>query len=381
MRPTTGVLFIPLTLLVGTVCARAQDIADDALAQALQAKAEAVRAETGVTALGVALVTGTDGLIGVAVSGERVRGSGVPVQATDLWHIGSCTKAITAAMYAVRVEAGEARWGDAPAVLLSPGTGHTDPAWADIPVEAFLSHRSGIGDLGIGWLLSDREKTATLAQQRAALAAERFAKPPKGRVGDFAYSNLGYMMVGAALEAGRAPWEEQAADFLRRVGLGEDEFGFGPPPGDQPQGHRRRWFGGLVPVGQGLDGDNPLALGPAGTVHVSLAGWARFVRLFLTDGAGLLSPQSVEKLTTPWPEGTGDYALGWGVMRDEAGTVMLSHAGSNTYWLAQVVIVPAEDVAVLVVTNQADAAADKAVWTLTREALNTFRAAQTRTTP
>ncbi len=63
----------------------------------------------GIPAVGEALVT-RDGVVELDLIGARVRG-GDPVGARDAWHIGSCGKAMTAALYARLVERGEAEWG------------------------------------------------------------------------------------------------------------------------------------------------------------------------------------------------------------------------------------------------------------------------------
>ena len=58
------------------------------------------RDETGLT--GVAAAVMIDGQsAGAAASGERLRGSGIPVTVDDRWHVGSITKSMTALLLAV----------------------------------------------------------------------------------------------------------------------------------------------------------------------------------------------------------------------------------------------------------------------------------------
>jgi len=347
-------------------CGGAEPAADLAAeAAALQIIADEVREESMVTALGIAIVR-ADGPPQIAVSGERVRGAGDPVQADDLWHLGSNTKAMTALLYADLVEQGELSW-DASLPDLFPDFADTmHPAWSDVTIEHLLSHRAGVGDVDTDWLQLSHMSAAPMTEQRAATVRAILSGGPVNSVGDYAYSNLGYIIAGAAMEqATGQPWEDLMRAGLPGDLLGEDHWGFGPPQGAQPEGH---YMAGLTrtPAGQTwMSADNPRALGPAGTVHASLESWAGFARAFL-PGAGLLSEEARLKLTSP-PAPDAGYALGWGLYSDESGTV-LQHAGSNTMWLAQIMIMPEDDVAILVVTNEFNMMADTAVRAATTRA-------------
>jgi CubicO group peptidase (beta-lactamase class C family) len=136
--------------------------------------------------------------------------------------------------------------------------------------------------------------------------------------------------------------------------------GFGPPgsPGriDQPWGHVEE-NGKAVPEQH----DNAPALGPAGTVHVSIPDWARFALLHLRGdrgGAPLLEPATFRRLHSA-PAGS-DYAAGWGVSDPRGPGRALTHAGSNTMWFATILVAPVRDFAILTATNQGGDAAAKA---------------------
>ena len=178
----------------------------------------------------------------------------------------------------------------------------------------------------------------------------------------------------AARVTGRS-WE----DLMRRQlfgPLGMDEAGFGAPgragPLDQPRGHSAA---GLS-VEPGARGDNPSALAPAGGVHASLAGWARFLALHLNRGRGTegyLRPESFEKLQTPAVTGE-PHALGWLVLeRDWGGGRVLTHSGSNTMWYAMMWFAPLRDFGVLVVTNQGGDLAARASGAATRALIQHHR--------
>ena len=51
---------------------------------------------------------------------------------------------------------------------------------------------------------------------------------------------------------------------------------------------------------------------------------------------------------------SGDYVSGWLVLPGPDGAVAYAHDGSNTHWLARIILVPAEDRAVLIAANAGD---------------------------
>ena len=149
-------------------------------------------------------------------------------------------------------------------------------------------------------------------------------------------------------------WEDMIRDVVFKP-LGMTSVGFGGTGTtgqiDQPWPHQAN--GQPMPA-NGPAIDNPPIMGPAGTVHCSLADWARFVadQLRGLQGHGaLLSSESYKFLHTA-PFG-GNYTAGWLVVdRPWGGGTVYSHAGSNTMNYAVVWMAPLKDFAVLVVTNQ-----------------------------
>jgi CubicO group peptidase (beta-lactamase class C family) len=268
-------------------------------------------------------VVGPKGVEDIVFAGVRRIGAPDPVGRDDLWHLGSNTKAMTAALYGRLVEQGAARWG-ATLTELFPQVA-VDPAFAPVTVEQLLGHRSGIVDAPIiqgGWLLRAHQ-----------LAGQILAAPPAGQPGAFAYSNMGYILAGSAIEriTGQG-WEEAMTSRLFKP-LGVTAAGFGPPTGANPWGHRPGG-GGLVGVDPSGFADNPPALGPAGRVHMTLTDYGRFLRLFL-GGEGLLKPATVSRLTTPVPGEGRPYALGWAVSAPAwSPGPLIAHEGSNTMWHA-----------------------------------------------
>lgn len=310
----------------------------------------AILAETGAPGL-AGLVSDADRMILQAVGGVRRAGSTDLIERSDPWHMGSNTKAMTAALYARLVEAGKARWGASLASLF-PGV-KLDPAWKDTTIERLMSHVSGLSDKPVmagGWLPRAHADKRPVAVQRAELASELLSAPPNGAPGKYEYANLNYVLVGAAIEAITKTSWEQAIEAELFKPLGITSAGFGAPKGAAPWGHLPAPGGGLTPVDPAGPSDNPPAMGPAGTVHMTLADHARFARLFLKDNA-ILSADSIKRLTTP--EGDAIYALGWLVIptRPWSRGPVLVHEGSNTMWHEVVMIAPGRGAAIIAACN------------------------------
>lgn len=309
--------------------------------------------ETGAPALGGMVVTPT-GIAFLEVAGRRRIDGPDPVTVRDKWHLGSNTKAMTAALYGKLVEGGQAKWGATLRELFPDLT--LDPAWATTTLEAVMSHRAGLSDkgvIGIPWLIAASDDKRPLPAQRIALVAKALAAAPKGKPGVFEYANINFVVAGAAIERlVGGDWEAAITDRLFKP-LGMAGAGFGAPTGDQPWGHRSLPFGigGLKAVDPAGSADNPPALGPAGTVHMPLEDYAKFLRLFLNGGGDYLTPDTIARLTTPAPG--ADYALGWGVAvgKPWARGPRLGHEGSNTMWHAKAIVAPARGVALVSVSN------------------------------
>ena len=152
--------------------------------------------------------------------------------------------------------------------------------------------------------------------QRRRLVQLALSRKPAAKPGTkFQYSNIGYAIAGAMCErvTGKT-WEDLMRERLFNP-LGMTTAGFGPPGTaakvDQPWGHLASGAK-LKPIPPGRKADNPAVIGPAGTVHCSLADWAKFAAASLPHDANhksLVSAATLRKLHTPLAG--EDYAFGW----------------------------------------------------------------------
>lgn len=310
-------------------------------------------ARLGVPGAGFAIID-ADGTLVAVVTGTTRRGHSEAVALDHQWHIGSCTKSITAAMYALLVERGRARW-DAPVAELVPDLAdHLHPDWKIPTVDEVLQCRAGVRpNLTARELRRARVDTRSHVEQRTATARDVLRAAP-ARHRQFRYSNLGYVVVGAAIDRLAGSYE-QAIHELILVPLGIDSAGFGPPP--DIWGHQARLQLGPIGIGRGRPSpparpasDNPGVYTPAGRLHLSLPDWATVVRrLFLDTDDRLLTAESVDRLLHV-PHGNA-MAMGWAASPKQMPRASAAMQGSNTFWAATGLLDTDRRRAVLVVTN------------------------------
>ena len=259
-------------------------------------------------------------------------------------------------------------WQTTIAEIFPDDMGQAHGAYRDVTIKHLLGHLGGVaGDIEkLNVFPSLWTTSQSTAAQRLAITREVISRPPELEPGTrFFYSNLGYIVAGAMLErVSGVPWE----DLIQRelfAPLKMSRMGFGAPGHpenvDQPWGHETE-ASGRVAVRPDIHGDNPPALGPAGTVHGPLQALAKFAACHLAGARGegtLLTPGLFRDLHTPL---TGDCnGLGWFATRETwARGMVLRHSGSNLRWYATMRIVPEQDFVVIVATNQGPPAGETA---------------------
>jgi CubicO group peptidase (beta-lactamase class C family) len=308
-------------------------------------------------------------LTAIGAVGIRKIGATQPITVDDHVHIGSCTKAMTATLIGRLIDEGKLTWQTTLGELFPQKASDLPSDVQGLTITHLLTHRSGLPhDAPSWWNLPGR----TPAEQRLALLdgplKDRLLSKPGTK---YEYSNFGYVVAGLMAEqaTGRS-WEDLMRERLFKP-LAMTSAGFGPPGTrgkvDEPWGHHLK-NGAVVPV----QGDNPAAMGPAGTVHCTMADWAKFAILHLRAAAGkpeLLKASTFRVLHTP-PAGS-DYAGGWTMLqRSWAGGYAMNHNGSNTMWYCGVWLAPARNFAILAATNlggdEAAKGCDQAVEALIR---------------
>ena len=360
----------PLLACLVFIAATIASKADAQRVQRVDRAVEQIRSKYDLPALTAAVLT-PEKIIAIGVAGVRAKGSQTPATIHDQWHIGSCTKAMTATLLARVVAKTPLTWETTLEEVYGPANVH--PELRAITVKQLLGHRSGLSrDTNYR---TDQSKPIRV--QRTELVQRILSEPPEHPPGtQYHYSNAGYIVAGHIAEtAADQSWEElMVAGIFEPLGM--KQSGFGAPPTDsswrQPIGHSK--------IGTHAAGrDNPPVLGPAGTVHCTLSDWARFVSEHMKGRNGesdLLPQETYEQLHAVLPGQT--YALGWGTSRNAS---LLHHAGSNTMWYCTVFVDLKENFAVLVATNIANDNTEKAVRELQNWLIEQQRQSQKSPTP
>ena len=300
-----------------------------------------------------AAVVDEEGVRAVGAAGVRRQGSPEKLTVNDLIHVGSNTKAMTATMLAVLVEDGvfPHGWETTIADVFPELLEEIHAGYHAVDLFQLVRMTGSIPRDATDWWA--HQEQPDIVERRYAILRDNLANPPAGPMGEYLYSNLGYMVAGAMAEklTGES-WESLMEEHLFAP-LGITTAGFGPPgtPGavDQPWGHYRNQMGIWTPV----QFDNAEALGPAGTVHIAIADWAKFIALwFPGQTPAILDRASLDELTDP---DSGDYAAGWNVaQREWADGIALWHDGSNGVWRTVLWIAPELGIAYIAAANDSD---------------------------
>ncbi|MFP8875619.1 MAG: serine hydrolase domain-containing protein, partial [Myxococcota bacterium] len=319
-------------------------------------KLESIRQSHSVPALAGAIIT-KDSFMMLDAVGIRGVYTGVPVTPFDRWHLGSITKSMTSTLAAVLMQKYPAS--------LQPGTtvadafssrfwvGSLDPAFASLTLRDLMAHRAGIENVDPAAWTHMVDSSLSLIEQREQFTRAMGQTPPTNPAGSpFVYRNENFIIAGAMLEAifGKS-WEQLMEEHLFDP-LEMNDFGFGTTVLDgnsQPMGHYNNQFGHLLPN----QGDNTPSLGPAGTVHMSLADAARYLRLYLNGNEGelALTAATMSELLSPYGGMGQRYNWGWGNSADGFGQVRIGHDGSNGLWYESVLVFPGRGYALVAASN------------------------------
>ncbi len=300
--------------------------------------ADAYRAD----APGVAvLVMRGDAVLYRGARGEADVAGNVSLTPGDRFRIGSVTKPIAAAGLLTLVDAGKVALDD-PLSKYLPDY----PGGAGVTVEQLLNHTSGIKDYtGIpGTMQGPIKRHLTTAQLVAYFKNEA----PDFAPGDaWSYSNSGYVLVGAVIEASSGqPWHQYLEQALFKP-LGLQDTGYGADPAviaRQVMGYTMNGQAAARPLQISMT--QPHA---AGALVSTVDDLARFSRA-LHKGR-VLKPATYARMITPVGKAK-DIGYGYGFETNAVrGNPSLEHSGGIPGFTSHLTYVPGADVTVAVLHN------------------------------
>lgn len=285
--------------------------------------------------------------------GAQELGSHAPVTAATRFRTASITKMIIAATILSLVDEGRLDLDGAvvdhvPAFTRGPGFDASA-----VTLEMLLTHTSGIPD---SVYCPDG---ASLDETFDAHSSDPYWAPP-GRLYD--YSNANYALLAAVIarSEGRAFQDVVRDRVFVPAGMSSASFAAEESEADLARGH----VGGEVVWRRPVECDAGQA---AGGVIASAIDFAHFAEALLGGGRGVLSPASVEAMTTGRArmQTAPLERYGYGVVeREHAGLRTIEHAGSGHGFSTIVRFVPERGFAVVVLTNGTappDGVADAAI--------------------
>jgi len=362
--------WFPLVTLIVVSSALAQSSSPTAPPADLDAYVATSMKTFDVPGMAVAIVKGGKILIAKGY-GVRKLGDPTPVDEFTTFGIGSNTKAFTTAALATLVDEGKLSWDD-PVYQRLPGFVMYDAYVShEMTIRDLLTHRSGMG-LGEGDLLFWPHSTYT---REEIIYKLRFMKPASSFRSHYAYDNLLYMTAGQIIPAVTGTsWD----DYIRQrifapLGMTHSNVSNANiKPGDDVAYPHSRMDGKLQVIHfEVLDN-----AGPAGAINSCAADMAKWVQLQLNRGkfadrAGtekdghlfteqrskeMWTPQTILPTNDPPPPlaalkaNFADYALGW-ALRDYHGRRLVGHTGGVAGFVSRVMLVPEENLGVVVLTN------------------------------
>ena len=351
-----------------------------AIIRYLQTRIPREMARDNVAGLSIALVNGQE-LIWARGFGLADKDLGVPVTPNTAFRAGGISKLLSATAALQLVEQQHLAL-DAPIQqtlreFYVRSRFHSDQAEADraITLRRLLSHQSGLPSEH----LRDLRSTYAMGQMPMRVSGVWLSSLPGSQV---AYSNLGYSLVGAAIErsSGKSFEAQLQSSLLTPLRMNQSSFvGTGAQMGFRAHGYED---GKASTDAQVRD----LA---AGGLWTSPKDLSRYVRMLFANGtykgSQILGSASIDAMFTQQNTGNAldfdcQIGLGWFLAPcgDEPigpGVRTYQHSGGGDDFVAQLTLLPDQQLAVVIMAN--DSNAEDMVVSLTTDSLRLMLQAQT----
>jgi CubicO group peptidase (beta-lactamase class C family) len=322
---------------------------------------EAMRKEWQVPGVGVAIVH-RDHVLMASGMGVKEVGQEGTVDGQTLFAIASNTKAFTTMAIAKLVERGKLSWDDLVRTHLPDFTLHDRWISSELTVRDLVTHRSGLGTFSgdLLWWASDYSRKELTSKLRHLPAEGPFRS-------HYGYSNVLYIVAGQVIESvSGESWES----FVRKEILGP--LGMHRTlvsvrdlvsAGNYAQPHKT-----LATSSQPIPWMNWDNMAPAGSLISSPEDMAKWVAALLRNASqpegplvkqrtlhDLWAPQTIVPISDASASRFPSthfraYGSGW-ALSDYQGRKLIAHGGGYDGMYSQVMLVPEEQLGVVVLTN------------------------------
>lgn len=328
--------------------------------QALESEVKGLIEDFHAAGLAIAVVE-DDRISYVAGFGYRDVEKRLPVDSHTLFGIGSVTKSFTGGVLGILAGQGKLTMEDRPQQHIAELTFFNASMNEDIQIKHLLSHSSGLGQMS-----SESSCILFGSADRDALIAKFRHLPSAASVGEaFMYSNAMYTLLGIVGERITGDsWEENVENLLfEPLGMPDSRVGFfaaSTAPG--------------FSYGYSVLHDRPEQVlpekiatrAPAGDIYSSVHDMAKWVNLWLQEGQfegrqflpidyvkEAMSPQQAMGVSGAGEEPVPSYGYGW-MSRDFYGLRRVEHSGAISGYTSNVVLFPAEELGIIVLSNQSN---------------------------
>ena len=309
--------------------------------------------------LAIAIVR-NDSVVLMKGYGTRTLGKNEPVDEHTMFAIGSSSKAFTAMLVAMMVDAGKMQWDDQASRYL-PDLQLYDPYVSkELTVRDLLTHRSGLARGDLMWFAGGYERDEILRRVR-------FLRPSWSVRSQFGYQNLMYLAAGQAVAktAGKS-WDDLIRErIFTPLGMNESNTTIRALEGKSNVASPHLTVNDTVHVVPYHLIDN---IGPAGSINSNVSDMIKWVRFQLdggkVNGKPLVGPRPFAETHTaqmnivvgaqakafnPFTH-LQAYGMGW-FLQDYRGRQLDQHGGNIDGMSAMVALVPEEKIGVVILTN------------------------------
>ena len=311
-----------------------------------------------VPGLAIAIVK-NDSIVMMKGYGTRTMNKAETVDEHTMFAIGSASKAFTATLAAMMVDAGTMRWDD-PATKYLPDLQLFDPYVSrELTLRDLLTHRSGLARGDLVWYAGGYDRDEVLRRVR-------FLKPTWSARSHFGYQNVMYLAAGQAVAktAGKS-WDDLVRE---RIFLPLDMRESNTSVRALEKTNVATPHSDINDTLRVLPWHNIDNIGPAGSINSNVFDMIKWVRFQLdggkANGKSLVAASALGETHTPQmiiPLGADAksfnpythlqaYGMGW-FLQDYRGRQLDQHGGNIDGMSALVAVMPEEKLGMVILTN------------------------------